>query len=255
LSTLKKKLPVSKSKTKPKAGAKKPKPPVSKIGTMKESSLHRKLKFSYAGRGGQTEVAAGEYIADGRRKDGEYIEIQTGSFAPLAGKVKELAAAGSVRIIHPIGVSKVIEVYEPGNPYGAMLYRRKSPLKGTQWNIFDALLHAPLLPLTPGLKIEIVFVDILEKRIKDGKGSWRRKGVSLHDKELATLHESILLEKPADYLRFVPFKKKEEFTSASFAKSTGISTDTARKVLYVLTKMKVVKRMGKTGNSWVYVRM
>jgi hypothetical protein len=221
---------------------------------MNESSLHRKLKFSYTGKGGKTEVEAGEYIADGRREDGEYIEIQTGSFAPLKDKVKELAACGSVRVIHPVGVKKIIEVYEPGSPYGALLYRRKSPLKGSQWSIFDALLHAPLLPLIPGLTVEIALVDILEKRVKDGKGSWRRKGISLHDKELAAWHESILLKKPSDYLRFVPFKKKEEFTVSILAQNAGIDTATAGKALYTLTKMKVVKRIGKKGNAWVYVR-
>jgi hypothetical protein len=225
-----------------------------RIGTMNESSLHRKLKFQYTGKGGKTEVAAGEYIADGRRKDGEYIEVQTGSFAPLKDKVKELAALSGVRIIHPVAVNKIIEVYKPGKPYGDLLYRRRSPLKGSRWNIFDALLSAPLLPLISGLTIEIILVDILEKRIKDGKGSWRRKGISLYDKELAACHDSILFKKPADYLRFIPFKKKEEFTSSLLAEREEINTDTARKALYVLTKIKIVKRKGKKGNAWVYAR-
>jgi len=221
---------------------------------MNESSLHRKLKFQYTGKGGKTEVAAGEYIADGRKKNGEYIEVQTGSFAPLKDKVKELVKLGSIRIIHPVAVNKTIEVYRPGKPYGEMLYRRRSPLKGSQWNIFDALLSAPLLPLISGLTIEIVLVDILEKRIKDGKGSWRRKGISLYDKELSACHDSIHLKKPSDYLRFLPFKKKEEFTSSLLAEREKINTDTARKALYILTKMKIVKRKRKKGNAWIYER-
>jgi len=212
------------------------------------------LKYQYAGKGGKTEVSAGEYVADGRRKDGEYIEVQTGSFGPLKNKIKELAACGSVRIIHPVAVKKIIEVYKPGAPLGALLYRRKSPLKGSPWDIFNALLSAPLLPLIPGLSIEVVLVDILEKRVKDGKGSWRRKGISLYDKELAACHDSVLLKKPADYLRFIPFKKKEEFTGSLLAEREGISAITARKALYVLTKMGVVKRKGKQGRAWVYER-
>jgi hypothetical protein len=178
--------------------------------------------------------------------------VQTGSFGPLKDKVKELAASGSVRIIHPIAVKKIIEVYKPGDPFGTLLYRRKSPLKGSPWDIFDALLSAPLLPLIKGLSIEVVLVDILEKRVKDGKGSWRRKGISLYDKELAACHESVLFKKPADYLRFIPFKKKEEFTSSILAEREGINANTARKALYVLTKMGVVKRKGKNGKAWVY---
>jgi len=229
----------------------KKKPPAPKIGTFNESSLHRTLKFTYAGRGGKTEVKTGEYVADGINKYGEYIEVQTGSFAPLPKKIKEFVKYGKVRIIHPIALSKKIEVYGTD---GKLLYRRKSPVKGSKWNIFDALIHAPQLPLTRGVTIEIVMVDITDKRIKDGKGSWRRKGISLHDRELISRYESTLFKKPADYLQFIPFKKNEEFTSSLLSEQAGVDKWTARKALYVLTKLKVVKRNGKQGRSWIYVR-
>jgi hypothetical protein len=137
-----------------------------KIGTRTESSLHRALKFRYTGRGGKTEVASGEFVADGISKDGEYIEVQTGSFGPLLKKVKEFAKNGKTRIIHPIAVKKTIEVYEPKT--GKLLYRRKSPKKGTRWDLFDALLYAPALPLIKGVTVEIVLADITEKRANDG---------------------------------------------------------------------------------------
>ena len=227
------------------------------IGTRNESSLHRTLKFRYTGPGGKIEASAGEYVADGITSGGEYIEVQTGSFAPLKAKVKEFAAVGKVRIIHPIAIERKIEVYEPASgrkKTGALLYRRKSPKKGSSWDLFDALLHAPQIPLTRGLTIEVVLIDILEKRVKDGNGAWRRKGISILDRELAAWHESILFKKPTDFLRFIPFKKKEEFTSSLLAECAGITTATAQKALYVLTKLAVVKRIGKKGNSWVYVQ-
>ncbi|MCL2265077.1 MAG: hypothetical protein FWC22_03445 [Treponema sp.] len=221
------------------------------IGTRNESSLHKKLKFQYTGAGGKSEVDVGEYVADGVRKDGEYIEVQTGNFAPLKKKVKEFASLGKVRIIHPIAVMRNIEVYDTKDK---LLYKRKSPVHGSLWNLFEALLHAPELPLLKGVTIEAVLADITEKRVKDGKGSWRRKGISIKDKELSAFHESVIFSKPKDYLRFIPFKKGEEFTAASLAKEANIEKWTAGKVLYVLTKLKVVKRIGKKRNAWVYVR-
>nr|AGS54375.1 hypothetical protein [uncultured bacterium contig00015] len=161
------------------------------IGLLNESSLHKTLKYRYCGRNGKTEVSAGEYVADGRRADGEYIEVQTGSFGPLKEKILKLRAEGKVRIIHPIALTKTIEVYDTAEK---LLYRRKSPQKGSMWDIFDALLYAPLLPLTEGVTIEIVMADITEKRVKDGKGAWRRKGISIHDRALTAFHESIVLE-------------------------------------------------------------
>jgi hypothetical protein len=223
-----------------------------KIGTRNESSLHRTLKFRYAGSGGKTEVASGDFVADGINKHVEYIEVQTGSFGPLLKKVKEFAKHGKVRIIHPIAVKKTIEVYEPKN--GKLLYRRKSPKKGTRWDLFDALMYAPALPLIKGVTIEIVLADITEKRVKDGKGSWRRKGISIMDREISAWHENVVFEKPADYLKFIPFKKKEEFTTTLLSERAGIGKWTARIAMYVLTKLKVVKRIGKKSNSWLYVR-
>jgi hypothetical protein len=216
------------------------------------------LKLLYAGPGGKTEVTTGEYIADGMKADGEIIEVQTGSFAPLKAKMKELAAAGKARIIYPVAVIKKIEVYEPASGRVgrkkklSLLYRRKSPIKGSFWNLFDALIYAPELPLVGGLSIEVALVETIEKRVKDGKGSWRRKGMSVIDRELIALRESILFKKPADYLRFIPFKKKEEFTSALLAQRAEIGSGTAVKALYVLNKIGVVKRIGKHGNSWLY---
>jgi len=221
------------------------------IGTKNESSLHRTLKFQYTGEGGKNEVEVGEYVADGVRKNGEYIEVQTGSFAPLLKKVKKFASLGKVRIIHPVAAAKTIEVYDKDNK---LLYKRKSPAHGSYWDIFDALLHAPLLPLIKGVTIEIALVEITEKRVKDGKGAWRRKGVSIQDKELSAWRESITLSKPKDYLRFIPFKKNEEFTVKSLSEKSKIKTDVSRRALYVLTKMKAVKRVGKKGNAWVYLR-
>jgi hypothetical protein len=239
------------------------------IGTEHESSLHRSLKFRYTGAGGKTEQIVEGFVADGVRDNGEYIEVQTGSFAPLRRKIPELVKKGKVRIIHPIAAAKYIEVYESVPPKrgakkaagavsstagttGRLLYRRKSPLKGNPWNLFDALVYAPELALLPGLCIEIVLLDITEKRLRDGKGSWRRKGVSILDREMSAWHESILLAKPQDYLRFTPFKKNEEFTTALLAERTGINAAAARKTLYVLAKMGLVARIGKQGNSIVY---
>ena len=209
------------------------------------------MKYQYTGPGGSIETEVGEFVADGISENGEFIEVQIGSFGPLKKKVKEFTKKGKVRIIHPIAVSKIIEVYSQD---GEFLYRRRSPLKGSSWDIFDALLHAPELPLTKGLAIELVLLEITEKRIKDGKGSWRRRGVSISDKEMAAFHESILFKKSKDFLCFIPFKKGEEFTVSSLAQIAGIKRWKAGRALYVLSKMKTVKKIRKKSNAWVYTR-
>jgi len=218
------------------------------IGTRSESSLHRTLKFRYS-LGGKTEETVAGFIADGINRNGEYIEVQTGSFAPLKKKAARLTGHGRVIIIHPIIINKFIEVYDEK---GKRLYRRKSPRQGSEWDLFNNLVYAPQIALLPDLSIELAIIDAAEKRIRNGKGSWRRKGVSLYDRELEAWHGSLYLDCPGDYRRFIPFKPGEDFTADSLAKKAGIDAGLARKTLYVLTKISVVSRTGKKGRFWIY---
>jgi hypothetical protein len=220
------------------------------IARKKESSLHRSLKFRYS-QGGATEKAVGDYVCDGLSGKGEYIEVQTGSFGPLREKVKFLTQSGKVRVIHPIASQKQIELY---NPDGSLLRKRKSPVKGSPWDVFKALLYAPELPLLKNLVIELVIVDVIEKRIDDGKGSWRRRGVSISDRLIGAWRESIVLSKPKDYTQFIPFRKNERFSVRDLAEKAGIDAGLARKAINVLAKMGLIERTGKQGRALIYQR-
>jgi len=223
----------------------------SSIGTKKESSLHRSLKFRYSGSEGVTETLAGSYICDGRTNEGELIEVQIGSFGPLKEKVKYLAKTNTVRIIHPIIVQKHIELYDVK---GRLIHRRKSPRKGSTWDLFNALLYAPELPRLKNLIIELAVIDITEKRINDGKGSWRRKGISIADHILDAWRHSVVLKSPKNFYQFIPFKKKELFTVRDLGEKAGINVTLARKVLYTLAKMGLVEQAGKQGRALLYRR-
>jgi hypothetical protein len=221
------------------------------IGTKKESSLHRSLKFHYSGSGGVVEKVVGDYVCDGLTSEGEIIEVQTGSFGPLKGKLSYLTKNSKVRIIYPIIIQKHIELYEPD---GSLLHKRKSPRKGSAWDVFKALIYAPELGMLKNLTIELAIIDILEKRVNDGKGSWRRKGISITDRFLGAWHSSIALSKRSDYYQFIPFKKSEQFTARDLAEKAGIKAVLAQKTLYTLVKMGLVEKTGKQGNAFIYKR-
>ena len=213
-----------------------------------ESSLHRSLKFRYSSPRA-TETAVGDYVCDGLGDYGEFIEVQTGSFGPLKEKVKFLTQSGKVRVIHPIIEQKQIELH---NSDGDLLHKRKSPKKGSAWDLFKALLYAPELPLLKNLTIELVVIDVIEKRIDDGRGSWRRKGVSIKDRQICAWHRSLVLRKPKDYYQFLPVKKNEQFSVQDLAEKAGIDVGLARKTLYVFNKMGIVERVGKRGRALLY---
>jgi hypothetical protein len=219
------------------------------IGTENESSLHRSLKAWYAGEKGETEVLAGGFICDVRAENGELIEIQTGSFFPLKEKVKALSKTARVRIVHPVAVHRSFDLY---SAEGDLVRQGKTPGKKGIWDLFTALTYAPELPLLPNVTIEIALIDVLERRIDDGKGSWWRKGIRVADRTLAGWRESVVLSRPADYYRFVPFTKDENFTVKALAVKAGTNKVVARRCLYVLSKMGIVKREGKDGHAYLY---
>jgi hypothetical protein len=219
------------------------------IGTESEYSLHRDLKFTYAGEKGRTETPVAGFVADGINAKGEYIEIQTGSFGPLGKKINNFPPGCKVTIVYPVIVTKYIEDFDTR---GKRLYRRKSPRRGGPWDLFNVLVYAPDFPLLPGITVELALVDADEERVKDGKGSWRRKGVSIRNRLMTAFHSRIRLKKPSDYLRFIPFTKKHTFTSALLAEKAGININIARKTLYVLTRIGVVEKTGKQRNALVY---
>lgn len=224
-------------------------PPHHSIGTERESSLHRTLKYRYAGETGQTEYELENYVCDVYTGGGEALEIQTGSFGPLDGKLRSLCRLSPVRIIHPVVIHKYIELYDTE---GSLIRSRKSNRDGSIWDLFKNLLYAPELPLLPSLVIELALIDVKEKRVDDGKGSWRRRGASIRDRELLAWHESIELKNISDYRRFVPFAPETEFTVRDLAKQARLRAPLAGKTLYVLNKIGIVKRVGKRGRAILY---
>jgi hypothetical protein len=220
----------------------------------RESALHYALKIQYAGIGGEIEstVSRGEdchYVCDGVTGEGEIIEVQTGSFAPLKEKIKDLSRGYRIRIIHPIILYKRIELFTKD---GAVIHSRKSPAAGGKWDLFKALVYGWEIAALDNVRIELVFVDIAETRIDDGRGSWRRKGVRIADKRLLACHPSIVLRERADYLQFAPFAPDERWTASDLALRAGIRLPLARKTVFVLTKLNVIARIGKKGRAWLY---
>jgi hypothetical protein len=219
------------------------------IGTKNESSLHRALKFRCS-EGRIIEEKCGGYICDTLGPDGEAVEIQTGDFGSLKKKLPDLAARGKVRLVYPVLVNKTLELYDTD---GKLLYRKKSPRKGTIWDIFRELVYAPAFVGLKRLTVELALVDATERRCDDGKGSWRRGKISIEDRYLDAWQESIFLKKKADWQRFLPLKG--EFTAQDLASAAGIRRSLAAKTLYVLEKAGLAVKTGKAGRNRLFRRV
>src|SRR4051794_31327259 len=126
-----------------------------------ETSLHRSLKQFYADENSAIEVRRGRYRIDVVRGE-ELIEIQHGSLAAIRDKVRTLAAENDVRVVKPIVVRKtIVKLAKRG---GKELQRRTSPKRGTLLELFDELVYFRRSFPLPRLTLEVVLVDIEERR-------------------------------------------------------------------------------------------
>ena len=215
---------------------------------MTEQTLHEQLKELYAKETGEIESTLGDYRVDVIRGD-LLIEIQTRSFSSIRDKLRDLANDHKVRLVHPIAQQKwVIRL----NESGTQVSKRKSPKRGRVEDIFYELVYLPKLLMNPNFELEVALVDLEEYWIDDGKGSWRRRRWSIHDKRMVEMKERKLFQSPCDFLVLLPESLPDAFTSTMLAECSGLSKRLAQKMLYCLTKMGTVVRDGKRGRAYLY---
>ncbi len=218
-------------------------------GLSNEGSLHSEIKQWYARPGDRFEVRLNGYIVDILRDD-HVIEIQTRNFLAIRNKLLTLCKTHQVRLVHPVFAEKwITRINEPG---GEIIGKRRSPKKGTIISLFDELIRIPDLINLNNLTIEVLLIRAEEIWCQDGKGSWRRKGVSIIDRKLLDVFESVTFQDKADFLKCLPANLIQPFSNKSLALKLGCKTQSAGKVTYCLKKMGVIKEIGKIGNQLLF---
>ena len=218
------------------------------IGTENERSLHAALKRWYARSGDELEAKVDGYIIDIRRGR-ELIEVQTANFTAIAKKLRELLKKYCVRLVYPVAEEKwIIRITESGE----FIKRRKSPKKGKPFHLFSELIRIPDLLNEDNLTIEILLIKEEEIWCEDGRGSWRRKGVTVQDRKLLEVTGCIELKKSSDLLRFLPPGIAEPFSNKDLALRMGEPIRDVRKFTYCLRKSGLIKIVGKQGNELLF---
>ncbi len=219
------------------------------IGVQNEKSLHAALKQHYARPGDQLEVKLDGYIIDLVR-DGVLIEIQTRRLGALRRKLNALLEHHTVRLVYPIAREKwIVHKNRTGKQ---ILGRRKSPKRGRLTDLFEELVSLPQLINHPNLTLEIVLIQEEEIRHDDGRGSWRRRGASVHDRRLIQVLETITFKNKHDFLRFLPTDLEQPFTNQGLTERLGGSIHAMRQMTYCLKKMGLIEQAGKQGNQQLF---
>ncbi|MBN2543634.1 hypothetical protein JXI42_12280 [bacterium] len=219
------------------------------IGSLNESSLHNEIKEWYAKPTDQLEGIVGNYIVDILRDD-LIIEIQTANFAAIKTKLLNLLKEYKVKLVYPIPALKWIVNISPKT--GESISRRRSPRRGKMTDMFDELLRIPKVFIKANFTFEVLFIEEEEIRCNDKMGSWRRKGVSIKDRKLLKVIETVQFSKKSDFIKLIPLELEKPFTNKTLAKALNISIYQVRRMTYALKKIGTIKETGKKGRELLY---
>ena len=222
---------------------------IRQIGLLNESNLHSELKHLYSGTNAVHESNIDGYIVDVFKND-SIIEIQTGSFTKIRPKIAELLPRYHVKLVYPIPSEKTIVVYDAKKEN--VLYKRRSPKKGELIDIADEIIHIPGLILHPNFSLEVILTKEEEIRSADGKGSWRRKGISIVDRKLLDIINRVNFDQAQDYLRLLPESMPSVFTNRQLSQLMKKPVRKIQKLTYSFKKMGLLEVIDRQKNAQVF---
>lgn len=216
-----------------------------------ETSLHQELKRRYADDDSDNEVVLGQYRIDAVQGD-TLIEVQCASLAAIRPKIRDLTKSHDVLVVKPVVIRKTI-IRE--DKKGRELSRRKSPLRGTDWDLFLELVHFRGVFPHPRLTLEILLIEVDDIRGPRPKNGFsRRRRDKSKDRRLVTIDNSITLKTAADLANFVPDDAPTDFDTGELAVAAEVPRWLAQKAAYCFRFAEAVETVGKRGNALVYRR-
>lgn len=226
------------------------------FGTLKEKTIHEAVKDFYCYNHAFQEQKRDRYIADiaiGK----EIWEVQTRAFDRLRGKLTAFLPDNHVTVIYPVAVEK--KVYWLNEETGELSGGRRSPKKGSAYDVFRELYKIRPYLTNPHLSVHVILMDMEEYKLLESRknnrksgGRYGRKHGTRYDRLPGKLRDIVRLEKTEDYAYFLPDNLPKEFTSKDFMKAAHIDQRTAGTCLLILRDLSLVELCGKKGRSYLY---
>lgn len=219
------------------------------IGTLQEKTVHSVLKYYYAPNPIYHEKKIETYVAD-ICVDGEIFEIQTRNFNTMRGKLSSFLVEHDVTIIYPIAFTKWVQWIDMET--GELSSKRKSPKKGTVYNIIPELYRIRMFLKNPNLHFILSFLEIEEHKYLNGWSKDKKRGASRADGFPVDIIKEVYLSNIMDYTVFLPEQLPDIFCSKDLSKQAKIPLHYAQKTLLLLHDLELVERIGKKGNLYLY---
>ena len=234
------------------------------IGTLAEKQMHAVIKKFICGDESKHEVKIQgshgyinnpnetknrKFVAD--ILDGNTIfEIQTGSFRPLADKIKWILdnTTYSIVLVHPLPEILHISYI---NDDGKIGERKKSPASKKISAILSEIYYLREVISSDRLKIVGLMIEADSYKKKQAVGKKRTK-VRKYEMIPSSLRSAYVFSRPDDYKIFLPESLPEAFTTAQFSSATKIRGIDAYSAVKVLVTLGLIDEHGYIGRAKAY---
>ncbi len=214
--------------------------PLSGIGTYKEKSLHRILKYYFEPDWSYHEIPYCGFVADIKR--GESVtEIQTRSLARMEEKLSAFLRESQVRIVFPIETDRCIVWIDPDT--GSVVRRVKSPKHENKYSLLAQLIYVLNYIPDDKLTVTAVYISTDEYRMLDGIGKDRKKRSTKLERiptDIFGVSDYRTLE---DFFELAPESAPPIFTRNDFSSLTGLRGRDLWAGLKVLERLGVISRV------------
>ena len=234
------------------------------IGTYSEKRLHKTLKSFFCDDpechevrikpngdiGGRGESGKGGYIADIFR-DGEIIEIQTGSLYALKSKIRFYLEETDyiVTVVHPLAGIKYLSWIDTES--GSVMSRRRSPKKKGLADAIPELYWLSDMLGNERLHFCFPILELDEYRLLDGWSRDKKRGSNRFELIPVELIDMECLA-ARDVRSLFPEGISGEFTSKDFSRLTGFKGRKLYNTITLFCKVGVIERGEKRGRSYIY---
>lgn len=217
------------------------------IGSLNESALHKSLKDLKALDGDILECPVDGYIVDIKQTD-RLVEIQTRNLHRVVSKIYDLVERYSLHLVYPIAARTTItKTLENG-----IEIQRRSPKKGTIYEVFAALVSAPTLITHPHFSLEVAMIHEEQVRVFDEKKGWRRRHWVIVERRLIELITTHCFKGATDLWMLFAGRLPAQFTTRDIAESVHITRRLAQQAVYCLRHCGAIDIVGKKRNELIY---
>lgn len=219
------------------------------IGRLSEKAMHAALKYYFEPNDQFHEVKIANYFADVANAKG-ILEVQTASFGNLRPKLEVFLESWPVEVVYPVAQVKYVNWVDPQT--GEVTSTRKSPKRGSVYDICKELVYVKPFLQHPRLSFTVALLEVDEFKLLNGWGADKKYRASRQERIPKQLFGTVRLGGAEGYGALLPPDLPSPFSSKDYKAATRLSPQVSSRAMNVLKYLQAIVPVGKKGNLILY---